>query len=86
MILCPRDTYDSGFGHQQREMTLKSTNQYKSLLDSQRLHDLQVHEGRIPICEVFVRSAGLAMTQELDGEEVHSGGELRVAILASVEV
>ena len=50
----------------------------------ERVEDLQVGDGRVPVGELLVRGAGLAVAVRLDGEQVGGRGERLVRELGPV--
>ena len=59
--------------------------QGERLLDPKVIHDLQCHNGRIPVGKMFGGTTGRAMTQWLDGQEVHRISQLLIIELVMVE-
>lgn len=51
----------------------------KSLLDIELVHDLQGHDGSVPVGEVLDRTAGGAVAERLDGQQV-DGIRQRLAV------
>jgi hypothetical protein len=59
----------------------------KRLVDTESLHDLQVHGSRVPVRPVRrgVRPR-LAMAEEFNGDEVHCVGEGAVGVHVAIEL
>jgi hypothetical protein len=60
--------------------------EHESLLDAERLHHLEVHLGSVPVGPAGADGAGVAMAEELDGQQVHGIGQLLVLVLRSVQL
>lgn len=71
--------------HADNHPSTLASSQDKRLLDPQCVHDLQCHDGRIPVCEVLGGTTGCPMAQRLDSEQVYRVRELRVAELITIE-
>ena len=72
--------------HPHRDPPALTRAQHKGLLDAQRLHHLQVHDGRVPVREVLALGARLAVPEQLDGQQVHRVRQLLVAVLLAVQL
>lgn len=60
--------------------------QHECLVDTKSVENLQVHLRRVPVGPVLAAGAGLAVAQQLDGQQVHGVGELLVGILLLVQL
>src|SRR3954454_16110063 len=71
-------------GHAGRYPSALRRAQDERLGDTERVEDLQVGDGRVPVGELLVRGAALAVTVRLDGEQVGGGDELLIRELGPV--
>lgn len=62
--------------HTSSDPASSAGSQGKSLLDTESLHDLQVHDSRVPVGEVLRLCACGAMAERLDGEQVDGIGQV----------
>ena len=74
----------SEHGHAGRHPSALRRAQHERPGDAERFEDLQVGDGRIPVGELLVRGAGLAVPVQLESEQVSGGAELLVRELGPV--
>jgi len=73
-------------GHPGGDPPALRRSQDKGFMDLESLENLEVRDGGVPVRELLVRSACLAVPVRLDGDQVRSLAEARVGELRAVQV
>lgn len=79
------NTFRSQQRHPGDHPTTLAGTQSVRLLDSELVHHLQGHDGRVPVGEMLGRAAGGSMAQGLNGQQVERIGELLILKLRVVQ-
>lgn len=72
--------------HPHGNPTTLARSQDKSLVDAHCVHNLDVHNGRIPIRPLLLLGSCLTVSQQLNSHQIHGICELLVAELGAVKV